>query len=758
MKRRILSIVMAIAMTISLMAVPAFAAEGDGDTGNTPSTETTYVAKIGDTKYATLQAAVNAAPTNGTATTITLLSDVALTEGTSVSAATKKLTIPAGSNVTLDLNEHTLTVGYRIEVKGDLTVQGGGTIVSAAAYLTAPYAVFYLYSSGTLALNNVTVNAKEEDGSTGFVLYVPATASASVSGGVLNGQIDANAGTLDITGGKFTADISPYLEAGQSAANDTDGYYSISNTTLNADDAAAQIGTGDTAAYYATVVGALAAAEENETVTVLNDTTETAAVTCSGTNVTLDLNGKTVDMGEKKITVSGGLTIKDGQSNGTITGTASQLLTVSSFLTLESGKIVTTGYGAVRTDSNATFTMTGGTVQGNPAVQGNKGTVNITGGSALTNGGSYQAIENADAVISIGTKNADNHETPNIQGINVAKNKTVNLYSGTVTTVEGILSANAAMTCRFSSDITDALPAGKACIQEDGYWKVTELTEADAAAKIGDVLYASVSVAMSAMESGDTLTLLKDYESSASKAIEITVENATLDLNGCDITSNDGYGVYVKPSAATTFTLKNSGNEASSVTSTGDAALYVSTNNSQKIVTINVDGDINLTATGAEAIELGYAKLAYSEDAAALVGNGGFKAKESDGGEYIYGTAAAAIKASTDNTTTLLKLHGRRRACSCDGKRDWYYRFERPYLHHFRSGRNRRECKRCDAHSQKRYGDFDVKGEWRKLARRCSHQLWQWLLRQRIHYFGGRSADRAEFGIRRGRQRQQYEQ
>ena len=222
MKRRILSIVMAIAMTISLMAVPAFAAEGDGDTGNTPSTETTYVAKIGDTKYATLQAAVNAAPTNGTATTITLLSDVALTEGTSVSAATKKLTIPAGSNVTLDLNEHTLTVGYRIEVKGDLTVQGGGTIVSAAAYLTAPYAVFYLYSSGTLALNNVTVNAKEEDGSTGFVLYVPATASASVSGGVLNGQIDANAGTLDITGGKFTADISPYLEAGQSAANDTD--------------------------------------------------------------------------------------------------------------------------------------------------------------------------------------------------------------------------------------------------------------------------------------------------------------------------------------------------------------------------------------------------------------------------------------------------------------------------------------------------------------------------------------------------------
>ena len=66
-----------------------------------------------------------------------------------------------------------------------------------------------------------------------------------------------------------------------------------------------------------------------------------------------------------------------------------------------------------------------------------------------------------------------------------------------------------------------------------------------------------------------------------------------------------------------------------------------------------MQGNIELKASNAEAIELGYARLAYSEDAASLVGNGGFKATES-GGEYIYGTAAAAIKASTDNTATLL--------------------------------------------------------------------------------------------------------
>ena len=655
MKKRLLASLLSLALVLTLLPVTALAA-GEGDTPQEPTStpeDAIAVIKVDETttKYTSAEAFRTAvAGLNDKTATITLLDDVALTEGSSISQ--KKLSIPAGSNVTLDLSRSTLTVGYRVEVKGDLTVQGGGTIISDAAYLTAPYAVFYLYSSGTLALNNVTVNAKEKDGSTGFVLYVPATASTSVSGGVLNGQIDANAGTLDITGGKFTADISPYLGAGKSAATGTDGYYSISSDTLTANDAAARIGDSK---YYATVAGALAAAEENETITVLNDTTETTGITCSGNNVTLDLNGKTVDMGSKKITVSGGLTIKDSssQSNGTITGTAGQMLTVSSSLTLESGKIVTTGYGAVRTNSGATFTMTGGTVQGNPAVQGYKGTVKITGGSVLANESDSLAIENDSAQITIGTADATSHETPYIEGVDVGENTSVNLYSGTVTSVEGILSADAAMTCRFTSDITDALPAGKACIEENGYWKVVALEEANAAAKIGDTLYASVSVAMSELEEGQTLTLLKDYESSASKAIEITVENATLDLNGCNITSNDGYGVYVKTEAATTFTLENSGSEASSITSTGDAALYASTNSSQKIVTINVQGNIELKASTAEAIELGYAKLAYSEDVASLVGNGGFKATES-GGEYIYGTAAAAIKASTDNTTTLL--------------------------------------------------------------------------------------------------------
>lgn len=499
----------------------------------------------------------------------------------------------------------------------------------------------------------------------GYALYTQTAANASVSGGVLNGQIDANAGTLSITGGKFTADISPYLGAGKYAAKGTCGFYSISSDTLTDNDAAARIGDSE---YYATVAGALAAAKDDGTVTVLKGTTETAAVTCSGTNVTLDLNGKTVDMGSKKITVSGGLTIKDSssQSNGTITGTAGQMLTVSSSLTLESGKIVTTGYGAVRTNSGATFTMTGGTVQGNPAVQGYKGTVNITGGSVLTNESGSLAIENDGAQITIGTKNATSHETPYIEGVDVGENTSVNLYSGTVTSVEGILSADAAMTCRFSSDITDALPAGMACVQEKGYWKVVALEEANAAAKIGDTLYASAATAAEALKDGETLTLLKDITGEGAGddgLLEIEARNVIIDLNGHSVTNNadDGVGISVKnpnksPLADCTATIKNDGAPAKI---RAKVPVRFSSGNSMYKITGQLQGDITLittdTSKNAQQIELSAgALLAYSEAAADALGNGGFKATNANGDQYIYATASEAIAADADSTAFLL--------------------------------------------------------------------------------------------------------
>ena len=678
MKKRLLASLLSLAMVLTLLPVSALAA-GEGDTPQEPTSTTEDAIaeiKVGGqtTKYTSAEAFRTAvADLNGEAT-VKLLSNVALTEGSSTN---KKLTFPAGSNVTLNLNGKALTVGYRIEVKGNLTVQGGGTIVSAAAYLTAPYAVFYLYSSGTLALNNVTVNAKEEDGSTGFVLYVPAATNASVSGGVLNGQIDANAGTLSITDGKFTADISPYLEAGQSAANDTDGYYSISNTTLNADDAAAQIGTGDTAAYYATVVGALAAAKNNDTITVLKGTTEITGITCSGTNVTLDLNGKTVDMGSKKITVSGGLMIKDSVGSGKLTG-STEVITVNqnASLTLESGTVEATGSTAIKLaySSGMSFTMRGGTVKGaGKTVDALRGAVTIIGGRVETSSTETfeYAVQNhyGDATITIGTANGgkDDVYITSVQG---HKDAVLTIHSGTVGKIGGAINTTDTINGYIEQDFSAILPAGKICESyTDGgktYYQIADLTEENAQAKIGDTLYASAATAAEALKDNETLTLLKDITGEGAGddgLLEIEARNVIIDLNGHSVTNNadDGVGISVKnpnksPLADCTATIKNDGAPAKI---TAKVPVRFSSGNSMYKITGQLQGDITLittdTSENAQQIELSAgALLAYSEAAADALGNGGFKATNANGDQYIYATASEAIAADADSTAFLL--------------------------------------------------------------------------------------------------------
>lgn len=97
-----------------------FLAEGYGvkqDGDNYIVTEP--VAAIGDTKYPTLAAAVEAADNN--ATTVTLLKDT-----------TENVTIPTGQTITLDLNGKNIkpTTGNAIVNKGNLTIVGSGEVAA----------------------------------------------------------------------------------------------------------------------------------------------------------------------------------------------------------------------------------------------------------------------------------------------------------------------------------------------------------------------------------------------------------------------------------------------------------------------------------------------------------------------------------------------------------------------------------------------------------------------------------------------------
>ena len=124
----ILALVMALGLTTAAWA------EGEG---------ATKVAKIGDTEYATLQEAVNAATAGQT---IVLQDNVTLTGG--------KLTIPETADVTLNLNDKTLTGS--IVNKGTLTVTGTGKVVATAAK-TAAVANF---PDGTVTLSGGTYESE----------------------------------------------------------------------------------------------------------------------------------------------------------------------------------------------------------------------------------------------------------------------------------------------------------------------------------------------------------------------------------------------------------------------------------------------------------------------------------------------------------------------------------------------------------------------------------------------------------------------
>ena len=110
------------------------------------------VAKIGETVYYSLNSAIDAVPTEGTETTITLLANV-----------TEDIVVKDGKNIVLDLGEKTLT-GYIDLYDSELNVKNGN--VAGTVYVNGgPASAEAGYNKFTLA-NNATITADY-----GIILY-----------------------------------------------------------------------------------------------------------------------------------------------------------------------------------------------------------------------------------------------------------------------------------------------------------------------------------------------------------------------------------------------------------------------------------------------------------------------------------------------------------------------------------------------------------------------------------------------------------
>ena len=196
-------------------------------------------------RYASLEAAIAAVPTDGTEATVTLLVDVA-----------ENAVVAGGKNFVLDLNEKTLT-GYIDQYDSQITVQNGtvaGTVyvnggatstdnynkftLAENATINADYGIILYQAEGTTAGYGSTININGKVNGMVWVMgnitegnsVVNVNSTAKISGDVgvaLNGNatvnvadgatitgsevgIEARAGVLNVEGGTITSTSAAY--------------------------------------------------------------------------------------------------------------------------------------------------------------------------------------------------------------------------------------------------------------------------------------------------------------------------------------------------------------------------------------------------------------------------------------------------------------------------------------------------------------------------------------------------------------------
>ena len=478
MKRRILPMIMAVMMILSIIQVPAWAATGDdpaGEDGNPgqvseqpveesaepsapveeeepasnetnslPNGETeeepapeesadNYVAEVNGDKFTTLQAAIDKAGDN-VETTVKLIDDI-------VMSTSDIVTIPEGKLIVLDMDGKSITVdssfeGRPIVNNGTLTITGDGKIDSSAAETTGYGAV---NNFGTLTIESgYYSNGKQAKGST---IYNRQDSKLTINGGEIQGNMCAaiiNISDLTVNGGK------------------------ICNTSCNKDNFY----------YYALLSGGAYGASM-----VIND--------------------------------------------GEVIGTQGAVSFIGGTGEINGGSFKTQGcpeHG--NTGSNIFYAL---------YVAGEEDEV-----ACEVNGGIFET-EGKQAAALIGNDN-----TGGDGGINADATTIIN--NGTFKAPKGVSALKDAPKTgdpiiyggTFSSDVSKYLaPSSNITTDSNGNWVVAPLTEENAVASVGGKYYNSLSAAIAEAKDGDTVTLLKDNETTDTIVVS---ENLTLDLHGCTLT------------------------------------------------------------------------------------------------------------------------------------------------------------------------------------------------------------------------------
>ena len=284
MKRKILSILLTLAMMLTLLPVTAMA-EGDS-------------ARIGDVGYQTLAAAIDAAKSGEE---IVLMQDV-----------TESVTIPAAKEITLNLSNHTITNAgtgnVTLSVAGTAKVINGTIIGGAGNYNIAVGTK--ATPGGNLRMNNVTATAGNSGSSMIDNWGTLAIESGTYTGGLNVVKNEENA-TLTISGGTF--------ELLNASSGYTGVIYSAGNLVIN-DGTFKQSKTTSKYGYeqvvYTFKYGGNNPSTEIKGGTFINENSKSTAWTIRSTNEATPYTKVTGGKFNKKVTSSylptGYATVKNG--------------------------------------------------------------------------------------------------------------------------------------------------------------------------------------------------------------------------------------------------------------------------------------------------------------------------------------------------------------------------------------------------------------------------------------------------------------
>ena len=554
------------------------------------------VAKVGDTDYPTLDAAV--AAVTDTNNTITLLTDVI-----------QNTQLALNRSLTLNLDGHTIKNEndiwgektyclLRVEDNAVVTITGNGTV---AAKKDDCYAISIM--SGSLTIENGTFigNISAVQVETGSLTIKDGTfkqIQESKYGNTyvincIDGEFASGAATVAIYGGTFVGfdpNVSPekkvdgvtpsFAAPGVGITKNADGTFSAASgmtaQLLDAD--------GNSVKAYDSLADAIAAAAAGQTVRLLANATEDVTI---DKNITLDLGGKTLtntNAGHATITIANGATatVKNGsvvggtsyyniQNNGTATfegltatagNTGSSMLDNWGTLTIKSGTY-TGGLNTVKSEEGSTLNISGGKFVSDYAPKYNvTGTILVYGATTISGGEFIQnSASTAARTIVTGVVEGYSSKTYVTGGTFTCKGGAIFHPMGKATYDNFEVSGGT-----FNKSISEGycangfIPTKNA----DGTYGVKE---GKYVAKVGSTGYETLAAAVKAKINGKTVTLLDDV----TENIEIaTAKNFTLDLNGHTINGGTGTAVatikncgtvtITDSSAAKTGTIKRDDN------------------------------------------------------------------------------------------------------------------------------------------------------------------------------------------------------